>query len=364
MNNALLIVKKEERAFDCVDLKPILSLVNANGYNFDEVRVLRCFDENRVSNAMQNAIGNYDNLVCLTDTTCFSALRQILSQTFSKGQSQVLGNIAAFTENEKSCFLVCEEVATVFFKDTFFPHLQAKYAKKYGCSIFRCVGANEEHIKNLITVAKNFDGGTIRYAYSRKGADDCLRLFYDETISKQVVDEVTRVFADGLKDCLYAMDETSLEERLVSLLSVRGKMISVAESFTGGGIAKRITSVSGASAVYFEGLNTYNELSKVKRLGVSQYTLNSYGAVSDNTAYEMAAGLIATGDCDLAIATTGLAGPNSDSSALPVGLCYIAVGTKERVFVYRYKFDGTREQITNTAVDYALFLAYKQLKNM
>lgn len=116
--------------------------------------------------------------------------------------------------------------------------------------------------------------------------------------------------------------------------------------------------------MYFEGVNTYNELSKIKRLGVNEYTLKTVGAVSDQTAYEMASGLIATGDCDIAIATTGLAGPNTDKSMLPVGLCYIAVGTKERVFVYRYKFDGSREEITQTAINYALFLAYKQLKNM
>ena len=149
----------------------------------------------------------------------------------------------------------------------------------------------------------------------------------------------------------------------VDLLKIRGKKISVAESFTGGAISKRITSVSGASRVYFEGLNTYNETSKQKRLGVSTITLNTMGAVSDQTAYEMAAGLIATGDCDISIATTGLAGPNTDSSGLPVGLCYIAIGTKETVFVYRYKFDGTRQEICEKAVNYALFLAFKQLKN-
>ena len=102
----------------------------------------------------------------------------------------------------------------------------------------------------------------------------------------------------------------------------------------------------------------------MNRLGVLEYTLNTVGAVSDQTAYEMAAGLIATGNCDISIATTGLAGPNSDKSMLPVGLCYIAVGVKERVFVYRYKFGDTREEITKKAINYALFLAYKQLKNM
>jgi PncC family amidohydrolase len=154
-----------------------------------------------------------------------------------------------------------------------------------------------------------------------------------------------------------------MEEQLVNALKLRRRKLSVAESFTGGGIAKRITSVSGASEVYFEGLNTYNENAKIKRLGVSEYTLRTLGAVSDQTAYEMAYGLLNTGDCDIAVATTGLAGPKSDRSQLPVGLCYIAVGTKERIRVYRYIFEGDRQEITEKAINYALFLAYKQIKN-
>ena len=99
-------------------------------------------------------------------------------------------------------------------------------------------------------------------------------------------------------------------------------------------------------------------------MGVSNYTLKTVGAVSDQTAYEMATGLIATGDCDISIATTGLAGPKSDKSGLPVGTCYLAIGTKEKVFVYRYQFNGSRQDITETAINYALHLAYKHLKTM
>jgi nicotinamide mononucleotide (NMN) deamidase PncC len=78
----------------------------------------------------------------------------------------------------------------------------------------------------------------------------------------------------------------------------------------------------------------------------------------------MAAGLISSGNCDISIATTGLAGPKSDRTELPVGLCYIAVGTREKVYVSRYRFDGDRKTITETAINYALFLAYRVLKDM
>ena len=228
----------------------------------------------------------------------------------------------------------------------------------------RCVGAKQEQIKALIARAQAIDGGKVEYRHSRRFGEDVIELSYAEDISKRLSEDVLRIFAEGLEESIYALDGTLLPAQLVWLLKLRDKKISVAESFTGGGIARKLTSVSGASEVYFEGLNTYSELSKIKRLGVSEYTLKTFGAVSEQTAYEMAAGLMATGDCDICITTTGIAGPNTDRSGLPVGLCYIAVGTQERVYVYRYKFDGSREEITETAINYALFLAYKQLKNM
>ena len=228
----------------------------------------------------------------------------------------------------------------------------------------RSIGANEAQIKTLIARAQSFDGGKVEYRHTRRFCEDVIELVYAEDISKRLAEDVLRVFAEGLEESIYALDGTNLPAQLIWLLKLRDKKISVAESFTGGGISRKITSVSGASEVFFEGLNTYSELSKIKRLGVSEYTLKTFGAVSEQTAYEMAAGLMATGDCDICITTTGIAGPNTDRLGMPVGLCYIAIGTQERVFVYRYKFDGTREEITETAINYALFLAYKQLKNM
>ena len=162
---------------------------------------------------------------------------------------------------------------------------------------------------------------------------------------------------------VYALDGNSIEKALVERLKERKLTISVAESFTGGGIAKRITSVAGASAVYFEGINAYNERAKEKRLCVSTHTLSEKGAVSKETALEMALGLLSTGDCDLAVATTGLAGPNSDASGKPIGLCYIAVGTKADVQVYRYVFNGTREDIAEEAIEYALYHAYEAVQD-
>ena len=151
-------------------------------------------------------------------------------------------------------------------------------------------------------------------------------------------------------------------DKLVELLKQRGMKISVAESFTGGGISKRLVEISGVSEVYFEGLNTYSNESKMQRLGVKQETLQQFGAVSAQTAREMAEGLINGGNCDISISTTGIAGPKSDNTNKPVGLAYIAIGLKDRTDVYEFNLKGDRGQITETAINIALSLAYKTLK--
>ena len=228
----------------------------------------------------------------------------------------------------------------------------------------RTMGANSAQIEKVLSEIKKYTEKGISCHHVRNYGEDIVQISYTDESKKTLIDDLLRYAVEMLEPSLYALGNATLEEQVVSLLKLRGKTLSVAESFTGGGLSSRIVSVSGASEVYFEGLNTYNELSKIKRLGVNPQTLKSIGAVSEQTAYEMAAGLIATGDCDISIATTGLAGPKSDRTMLPVGLCYIAIGLKERVFVYRYKFDGSRTDITETAINYALFLAYKQLKNI
>ncbi len=366
MKNALLVWKKDCYSVFERGIKATVDAFRVGGYLFDEVRVFLDGDERKLFAAVETLLQTYDNLAVVTDQVLYvkTALAAMLGEEFFQGRASGTG---IFTQKDKSVFLLSAtqfEEGVGYIQTTGIPYLERKYTTTWGRTVVRAIGATERHVQNLLLKARAIDGGKMRYIHTRNYDEDIVEIFYDETVSKRTADDVVRVFADGLQECVYALDDTPLAEQLVQLLRLRSKKISVAESFTGGGIARRLVSVAGASKVYFEGLNTYNEYAKIKRLGVNEYTLQSLGAVSDQTAYEMAASLIGTGDCDISIATTGLAGPATDGSTLPVGLCYVAIGTKERVFVYRYKFDGTREEITEKAIQYALFLAYKQLKNM
>lgn len=149
----------------------------------------------------------------------------------------------------------------------------------------------------------------------------------------------------------------TLEEEVISLLSEKGLTLTAAESCTGGLIAKRLTDVSGASAVFHGSLVTYSNRLKEKWLGVQAETLQKYGAVSEQTAREMALGARKAADADLAVAVTGIAGPNSDDTNKPVGLVFIALADRDGVTVEKYEnqfTDNVREQNRTTSAQRAL----------
>ena len=107
----------------------------------------------------------------------------------------------------------------------------------------------------------------------------------------------------------------------------------------------------------------YSNQSKTKRLNILEKDLQAFGAVSQKVAEQMAFSLL-NEDCDVSISTTGIAGPNSDGTDKPVGLCYIGIGTKKGVYAYKYNLKGTREEITETAKNIAIFLAIKNIKKL
>lgn len=367
MRNVCIVLKKNVTSRDGGE-SAVLDAFYLCGYAFEEIRFLLQADEKKIKEDLQLLKSKFDNILVLADRAALPIVKGYFSDVFPENTQVVtFANAGIFTTQKCSLFLLSSdsgETGAGFVGNACKPYLEKKYGVRFEEIVVRAVGASEEKVRGLIFNAEHISAGKIRIQHHRKYDEDVIGIVYDSTTPKMLVDDVVRVFAEGLGDSVYAFNNVSLEEQLVTILKLRKKKISVAESFTGGGIARRITSVSGASSVYFEGLNTYDERSKIKRLGVSDVGLRTVGAVSDQTAYEMALGLLNTGDCDIAIATTGLAGPKSDRSLLPVGLCFIAVGTKEKVYVYRYKFDGDRSAVTEKAINYALFMAFRQLKNM
>jgi len=146
-----------------------------------------------------------------------------------------------------------------------------------------------------------------------------------------------------------------LAQQLGLLLKSKEKKIATAESCTGGWIAQVITEVSGSSVWFDRGFVTYSNAAKMQMLGVKPETLDKFGAVSAQTATEMANGALAHSDADCAIAVTGIAGPDGGSAEKPVGTVFIAWAYKNReVKVVQKKLTGNRHQIRRQTVKIAL----------
>lgn len=157
-------------------------------------------------------------------------------------------------------------------------------------------------------------------------------------------------------------DNESIEFRVGKILCSRGLSVATAESCTGGMIASKLISYPGISQVFKEGVVTYSNEAKVKRLGVDKKTLKDFGAVSYETAIEMVKGICREAGTDVGIATTGIAGPGGGSHEKPVGLVYIAIKVNDKTIVKKFKFNGEREEVRREATFSALQMIQKELE--
>ena len=151
-------------------------------------------------------------------------------------------------------------------------------------------------------------------------------------------------------------DKPPLEELIGRLLLDRGWTLATAESCTGGGIGARITAVSGSSAYYLGGVIAYHNDVKENRLGVSIETLETVGAVSRETAEQMAHGARDIGGASVGLSVTGIAGPTGGTEEKPVGTVYIGVASDRRTEVRHFVFAGDRQSVRSQSENAALAL--------
>lgn len=180
--------------------------------------------------------------------------------------------------------------------------------------------------------------------------------------AKQLLKPMVKEIKKRFGNAVYTTREAdSLEDVVVRLLKKYELSVTTAESCTGGFLAGRIINVPGASEVFKEGFVTYSNKAKRRTLDVSKATLRKYGAVSEQTAKEMATGGVFATDADICVAVTGIAGPDGGTPEKPVGLVYIACYMKDSVKVEEYHFNGNREKIREQTVVQALDLLRRSI---
>lgn len=202
------------------------------------------------------------------------------------------------------------------------------------------VGEGESHIAEKL---EDFEEGLpegFKLAYLPHIAQVRLRITgtgMDEAALHQILDEKAEILKTRFADIIYGYDKDTLEGAIGNMLKERGLTLATAESCTGGYLAHRITSVAGASDYFLGSVISYANEVKMNVLGVKPETLDTHGAVSEQTVIEMAEGALKVLSADVAIAISGIAGPGGGSDTKPVGLAWMAVsnGTNTQTFTIR-----------------------------
>lgn len=249
------------------------------------------------------------------------------------------------------------------FLEEVFPYLQKQQPDIIRSQMIKICGQGESQVENRILDLIDGQSNPTIATYA-KTAEVHLRITAKASseeeareLLKPVVKEVKSRFGN---DVYTTKEEETLEMAVVRLLKKHELTVTTAESCTGGLISGRLVNVSGASEVFREGFVTYSNKAKRKLLNVNKSTLKKYGAVSKQTAKEMATGGVFATDADVCIAVTGIAGPNVEGEK-PVGLVYIACYLKDKVKVEEYHFKGNREKIREQSVVKALDLLRRSI---
>lgn len=152
-----------------------------------------------------------------------------------------------------------------------------------------------------------------------------------------------------------ADNELQIVKNIADILNAKQQRLTLAESCTGGGIAKVCTDLAGSSTWFDRGFVTYSNLAKEEMLGVQHQTLDKYGAVSEEVVVEMAAGALLNSTAHWSIAVSGVAGPGGGSSETPVGTVWVAwLHTGESVVTKKLLLAGNRQQVRDQTIMYAL----------
>lgn len=240
-----------------------------------------------------------------------------------------------------------------------------KFLKYY--AEIKKLNIDEIYIKDLITygvaesvldskISPFFTYPNIHYEFLVKDYGILIRL-QSNISNKNNVEKITKKIYNVFSDFIFGEDDERLENKVVELLFQKNMTISTAESCTGGLLSSTLINVPGISQFFKYGVVAYSNEAKVEKLGIDSKILEKYGAVSPETAREMLKNLTT----DVAISTTGIAGPGGDTKTKEVGLTYIGIKVGNKIEIIKRNFKSDRERNRRHTVNTALFQLIKIL---
>ena len=242
------------------------------------------------------------------------------------------------------------------FDDYVMPYLERLSGNKLVSRELRIFGMGESDVTyRLRDVIEQQTNPTIApYVKTGEVTLRVTALAQSEAEGQALLHPMIETVRERLGDLLYSDRGEDLAELCARLLTERHETLAVAESLTGGMLTSALVDVPGSSNFLLEGAVTYSNEAKIKHLGVAPETLKRFGAVSEERAREMAEGMRAVSGADLALATTGIAGPDGGTPEKPVGTVYVALSYAGGTQVKKLALWGDRARVRSVTVLHAL----------
>jgi len=274
---------------------------------------------------------------------------------FKKAHS-IKDDFIAYLVDNKMYFFI-DSLSTDYITNTLAPALNSRQKSVYRSCTFKTFGLTKDDLLEKLKTQMRTKTKAYFKLVSLGHKNFEVILVYCIKSKKEAIELLVKQTNEALKDNIYSLDGSSLASVIIKTLELKNKTLSVAESFTGGALSAALVNIEGASKVFKEGVCAYSDNSKLERLGVSGKTLNKNGAISIETAYEMAAKSLALNSTDYCIATTGNA--SNDTKTPTPCTFFIAVGSSKGIHIYDDLLSDSRQQVIEYGVNTALFHLYK-----
>lgn len=249
--------------------------------------------------------------------------------------------------------------------ESVYPYLRAKCSQQLYSREIQTFGIGESRLEAILApIMENQTDPTVAPYAKESGV--MLRLTTMASTKEEAdsrFDPVQAEIEALAGDIIFGYGDDQLQDAVYKLLKEKNLKIATAESCTGGMMGEFLTSVPGISDYYEMGVITYSNDMKEKLLGVSAETLKEYGAVSEQTAKEMAVGVLKKSGADIGVGITGIAGPSGGTDKKPVGLVYVGLADSKGNVIFReLHLSGSRERIRRTSVKNALNMVRLHIK--
>lgn len=342
MRTDLLIIGRKVLIDKSFDFKRLFMLLSDKGYDIEAVYAAESGLE------ISGIVGRISssNIIVIGDT---SKLTDALNDFDSESDGQ-------FFRHGDNNFILMPEYDEQYIKDILIPILNSKSKAFYNTVIFKVFDKTEQDLKELL-LEQIRNKNKITFSFYPSVLECEVHIRYSSNTLSPVINEIVGKVGEILAPFAYAYSDISLTKQTIKHILAANKRLSIAETFTRGGIAKELSSGKNIDALLLESIVISSESSLKSRLGVDAATISRHGMVSDETAYVMAGSLFSNPECDLALAVLG------SVSAADAEECdsvfYIAVGNRTVVHVFTQHYFGNKSEITEAGIKYALFTLFK-----